>query len=135
MSKFFLFLARLLFSGLFLFSAYGHFANTKGMAGYAASKGVPSSELGVQVSGAVFGFGALGVLTGWFPRLGAWLIALQLIPISYYMHPFWKEEDAQKKQGEMVNFLKNSSLIGSAILIAELNKAVAKSNKAAKAAN
>jgi hypothetical protein len=34
------------------------------------------------------------------------------------MHAFWKEADPQRRQGEMVNFLKNMALVGAALLAA-----------------
>ncbi len=108
-------IARILFVLLFLGSAFGHLAQSNAMAQYAAYKGAPGGRFGVIATGVTFGLGALSVLLGVFGDLGALLLAATLIPVSFFMHAHWKEEDAQAKQAEMVNFNKNLGLIGGAL--------------------
>ena len=54
-------------------------------------------------------------LLGIYGDLGALIIAATLVPISIFMHAFWKESDAQAKMTEQVAFNKNVALIGGAL--------------------
>lgn len=108
---------RILLAVIFLLSAVGHLTQSKGMAQYAASKGVPAAEAGVIASGLVFAVGGLAILLGIWTDLAALAIVLVLIPVTLMMHPFWKETDAQAKQGEQINFNKNLALIGGLLIL------------------
>lgn len=108
-------IARLLFTLLFLGSAFGHIAKADAMAGYAAYKGAPGGKAGVILSGVALGVGALSVLLGIYGDLGALLLAVTLIPITFFMHAYWKETDPQAKQTEQITFNKNVALIGGAL--------------------
>ncbi|MDT0445237.1 DoxX family protein [Streptomyces johnsoniae] len=108
---------RILFVPLFLSSAVGHLTQSKGMAGYAAAKGVPLPQASVLGSGAFMLVGALSVLLGVWPDLGALLLALFLIPTAVFMHPFWKETDAGARQSEMIQFNKDLALGGAALML------------------
>lgn len=108
-------IGRILFSLIFIISAFGHFqAATISLA---ASKGVPFATLLVPLSGILVFTGALSILTGYWTKWGAWLIVLFLIPVTFTMHAFWADTDPMMKQMNMVMFLKNLSLIGGAILL------------------
>lgn len=108
-------IARILFAVLFLFSALGHLTQADAMAQYAAYKKAPGGKFGVIFSGLLMGVGALSVLLGVYGDIGALLIVAALLPITFFMHAFWKETDAQAKQTEMVSFNKNVALIGGAL--------------------
>lgn len=108
---------RILFVLLFLGSGYGHLAQTEAMAGYAASKGVPSARLATQLTGVLIIVGALMVLLGVWADLGALLLVLFLVPTALLMHAFWKESDPQARQLEMIQFQKDMALAGAALLI------------------
>ncbi|PXX62506.1 putative membrane protein YphA (DoxX/SURF4 family) [Nocardia tenerifensis] len=110
-------IGRVLFSVLFLSSALGHFTQTEAMAGYSASKGVPMAKLAVLGSGALFGLGGLSVLLGVWADLGSLVIAVVLLVTAVMMHSFWKETDAQAKQGEMIHFNKNLALVGATLML------------------
>ena len=110
-------IARVLFALIFLFSAIGHVTQADAMAGYAKYKGAPGGKGGVIASGVAMGLGALSIALGVFGDVGALLIAASLIPISFFMHAFWKESDAQAKQTEQIAFNKNVGLIGGALAL------------------
>jgi uncharacterized membrane protein YphA (DoxX/SURF4 family) len=110
-------IARILFALIFAFSAIGHLTQADAMAGYAKFKGAPGGKLGVIGSGVTMGLGALMILLGVYGDLGALLIAATLIPITFFMHAFWKESDAQAKQTEQISFNKNVGLIGGALAL------------------
>src|SRR5665811_808937 len=88
-------IARIVFAYLFLGSAIGHLTQSKAMAGYAASRKVPSPQLAVLASGVLILLGGLMVLLGVWGDLGALFLIVFLIPTAFLMHGFWKETDAQ----------------------------------------
>ncbi|MDT0341826.1 DoxX family protein [Streptomyces litchfieldiae] len=110
-------IGRILFIPLFLNSAIGHLTQTKMMAGYAGSKGLPAPQASVLGSGVVMLLGALSVLLGVWADLGALLLAIFLIPTAVLMHPFWKESDATARQNEMIQFFKDISLAGASLML------------------
>ena len=73
---------RILFSFYFIKSGVNHFLKLEGMTGYAASKGVPLPELAVIVTGILLFTGGLSILTGYFPKIGAYLLIAFFIPVS-----------------------------------------------------
>jgi putative oxidoreductase len=112
-----LLVGRILFGLVFLGSAMGHLTQTDAMAGYAGSKGVPAARAATIVSGVVMVVGALLVILGWWGDLGALLLALFLIPTAFVMHAFWKETEPMEKQMEQIQFMKDLSLAGAALVL------------------
>lgn len=108
-------IARILFALIFLLSAVGHLTKSADMAQYAQFKGAPGGRVGVILSGVAMGIGALMVLLGIYGDIGALLVFATLIPVSFYMHAYWKESDAQAKQADQVSFNKNIGLMGGAL--------------------
>lgn len=111
-------IGRLIFGGYFLYNGVNHFLNRKMLVDYARSKGVPAPDVAVAASGLLILAGGLSVLTGLQPKVGAGLISAFLLGVSPQMHAFWKEQDAQQRMHEMVNFTKNMALVGSSLLVA-----------------
>lgn len=110
-------IGRVLFVILFLSSAFGHFTQTKNMAGYAQSKGVPMPELAVLGSGVLLLLGGLSILLGIWADLGALLLVIMLIPTAVIMHRFWDETDTETTQTEMIQFNKDIALAGAALML------------------
>ncbi|WP_407559953.1 DoxX family protein [Streptomyces sp. 184] len=110
-------IGRILFVPLFLSSAVGHLTQTKQMGQYAAAKGVPAAEPATAASGVLMLVGGLSVLLGVWADLGALLLLVFLVPTALLMHTFWKEEDPQSKQMEMIQFSKDISLAGAALML------------------
>lgn len=110
-------IGRVLFAAIFLLSAVGHFAQADGMAQYAQAKGVPNAKAGVVASGVLALLGAVSIVFGIWLDLGALLIVAFLIPVTFFMHPFWKESDAQARQMEQISFNKNVALLGGALIL------------------
>lgn len=110
-------IGRILFVFLFLGSAFGHLTQSKQMAGYAESRGVPMAKVAVPASGVLLAVGGLMVLLGIWADLGALLLVLFLVPTAVLMHAFWKETDAQSKQMEMIQFNKDMALAGAALML------------------
>jgi putative oxidoreductase len=107
---------RILYSIIFLTTLLGHFKPET--IAYAASKGVPFPNILVPFSAILAAAGALSLVAGYKTRTGAWLIVLFLVPVTFFMHAFWKETDPMQVQVQTSAFLKNISLLGAALMIA-----------------
>lgn len=112
-----LLVGRVLFALLFINSGVAHITKLQAMTGYAQFKKVPAPKVAVLLTGLMLIVGALLVAVGYYADLGALILAIFLIPAAFMMHNFWTIEDAQAKQGETINFFKNLSLAGAALVI------------------
>jgi putative oxidoreductase len=112
-------IGRMLFGGFFIYNAYNHFVRVDALAGYAAHQGVPHARLAVLGSGALIFFGGLSVFLGVHTNWGAWAIVAFLIPITYQMHPYWKEH-GEGRAMQQIQFNKNVALLGAALMLAAL---------------
>jgi len=111
-------LGRLLFSALFLRSAYSHLTKVKMMAGYAQAVGhVPAPEVAVVGTGVMLLLGGLSILLGFHPRIGAALLVAFLIPVAFIMHAYWKIQDPMQRAGDAAQFWKDIALAGAALYI------------------
>ncbi|MFM1788840.1 MAG: hypothetical protein RLZZ12_189 [Actinomycetota bacterium] len=110
-------IGRVLFALIFINSGIAHLTKLKDMTGYAQFKKVPAPKLAVIVTGLMLIIGGLYIVFGVYADLGALLLALFLVPTAFMMHNFWTIQDPQAKQGEMINFFKNLSLAGAALII------------------
>ena len=110
-------LGRLFFALIFLMAAPGNF--TKQGIAYAASQGVPLASIGVPLMGVISLVGGLSILLGYRARIGACLIALFLLVVTPVMHKFWGLTDPMMAQMQMINFMKNLSMLGGALLITQ----------------
>lgn len=113
-------IGRILLGGYFLFSGYNHFKDSEAMTGYAASKEVPLPKVSVIITGILLALGGLSVLLGTIPQLGILLLILFLLPTTFMMHDFWNAE-AEAKQAEQINFMKNLALIGALLMLLTLS--------------
>lgn len=114
---------RLLFGGYFVLSGLNHFLKTEQMAGWLESKGVPQPELLTYFTGGQLILGGALVLLALRPVIGVGALALFLIVVSPTMHDFWNME-GQEKQNHMVNFLKNTALLGALLIMIGAQSAV-----------
>jgi len=103
---------RILVGGFFVFNAFHHFKNINMMAGFSRSKGVPAPKLAVGGSGILLLLGGLSLLLGFHPSIGALLLVIFLLGVSFTMHNFWASQDPQAKMGDMIHFMKNFAMIG-----------------------
>ncbi|MEY3345234.1 MAG: hypothetical protein RLZZ581_28 [Actinomycetota bacterium] len=110
-------LGRVLFALIFINSGIAHLTKLQAMTGYAQYKKVPAAKLSVIVTGLMLIIGGLYVALGVYADLGALLLAIFLIASAFLMHNFWTIQDEQAKQGETINFFKNLSLAGAALII------------------
>jgi putative oxidoreductase len=108
-------LGRLLFTMIFLPTIVTHFSSSTIQ--YAASAGVPIPQILVPLSGVIAFLGGMSILLGYKARTGACLLIVFLIPVTLFMHHFWTFQDPTMHQMQKVNFMKNLSMIGAALLI------------------
>jgi len=106
---------RVLFALIFVIASWGHFSRAE--AAYAASQGVPLATLLVPLSGFLTLGGGLSVALGYRARLGAAVLVVFLVPVTWMMHPFWNVSDPDLMQTQQVMFLKNVSMLGAALLL------------------
>ena len=106
---------RALFAAIFILASGGHFS--AGTIQHAADLGVPFANLLVPASGILSLLGGISVLLGYRTRLGAALLVLFLVPVTFTMHAFWAVPDPQAAQVQMVMFMKNLGLLGGALLL------------------
>ena len=105
-------IGRVIVGGFFLMNGFSHFAKLNMMAGYAKSKGIPAPALAVGGTGVILLLGGASLLLGYHPTIGAALLVIFLLGVSFSIHNFWTIQDQQAKMAEMTNFLKNMALLG-----------------------
>ena len=110
-------IGRLLFAGFFINSGISHLQNRKSMAAYARAKGVPQPELAVTLSAVPLLIGGASVLLGVKPKLGAMALLGFLAGVSPMMHDFWRDEDPETRNNNMIKFMKNMALAGGALAL------------------
>lgn len=106
---------RFLYSFIFLRTIMNHF--TADAVGYAVFSGVPVPSVLVPLSGVLAIIGAISIILGYKTKWGALLIVAFLIPVTLFMHAFWKETDPMEVQRQMTSFMKNTSMLGAALII------------------
>ncbi|MCX8050684.1 MAG: DoxX family protein [Chlorobi bacterium] len=110
-------IGRILLCLLFLTSGLTfHF--TQQAVQYAEAQGVPMASLLVPLSGILEIVGALSVIVGYRAKLGAWLLVVFLVPVTFMMHNFWAVADPMQRQIQMMMFMKNLGMLGGVLLVA-----------------
>ena len=111
---------RFFFALIFLMAGANHFSGQT--IAFVAWQGVPQASFVVPFSGVLAIAGGLSILLGYRAKLGAWLIVLFLIPVTLMMHKFWAVQDPMMAQIQMILFMKNVSMLGSALLISQFGE-------------
>jgi uncharacterized membrane protein len=112
---------RVMFTLIFFLSGITHFTGT---ADYVRlmPEAIPWRTFWVLVSGLVELIGAAMILTNRYPRLGAWLIVLFLVPVTVSVHgvDMIANPDERMRQMQLSFFLKGVTMTGAALLITQL---------------
>jgi putative oxidoreductase len=108
-------IGRVLFALIFIASVVGHFSSAE--ISEAAAHGVPLATILVPLAGLIALVGGVSVLLGYRARFGALLLLVFLVPVTLIMHKFWGLPDPQTAMLQKINFMKNTSLIGTCLLI------------------
>ena len=115
--KFLFPLGRFLFALNFVLAFPWHF--THEAIQDAINQGVPLACALVPLSGVLALAGGFSVAIGYKERWGAWALVAFLIPVTLWMHAFWRLGDPHRAFVEQVMFLKNLSMLGGAMLISQ----------------
>lgn len=110
---------RTLFALVVGYLALGNLRDLQGSIAYAESKGAPFAAVGVPLGSTLLLAGALSILLGVYPFVGALAIAGFLVPVTPLMHDFWNAE-GQAAENEQIHFLKNVGLLGATFLLLAL---------------
>jgi len=110
-------LGRVMLAFIFLMSAVGNkIPQFEATAGYMAAEGVPLPKLMLVGAIAFLILGSLSVIAGFKARLGAALLLVFLVLATYFFHDFWTFE-GQERQTQMIQFMKNISLMGAMVFL------------------
>lgn len=110
-------LGRLVLGIYFLRAAKSHLVNSRMLANYAASQGVPSPRFAVIGSGLLLLAGGLGIILGVYVIWALLALVIFLVPVTFQMHAFWKVSDPNTKMMQSVNFWKNLALLGAVLML------------------
>ncbi len=110
-------IGRSIFGGYFIYSGINHFMHREQLSQYANAKRLPSADAMVMASGAAMILGGSSIVLGVKPKLGVLAIAGFLASVSPTMHDFWRSEDPNQRQNDLINFSKNVALIGGALAL------------------
>jgi putative oxidoreductase len=117
--------ARTLLAGIFVVGGWDSFQNPKAKVDPAREAGTPITErLGiqadavdlVQVTGATQVVGGVMLAMGWMPRLAALTLGATLVPTTIGAHRFWEAHDPDRRKAQLVQALKNASILGGLIM-------------------
>jgi putative oxidoreductase len=114
--KYVLLLGRVLFSSIFIMKSFCHFSGEA--IARSTELGVPAAPFLVPLAGLLALLGGLSILLGYKAKIGAWLLVIFLLPITFVMHRFWEVKDGHLVLLQHLCFIKNVSLLGASLMIA-----------------
>jgi putative oxidoreductase len=114
------FAGRLLFTLIFFLSGVTHFTDIEGYVSL-MHEAIPFRHFWVLISGAVELVGASMILFDRSARLGGWLIAIFLIPVTITVHGYEMvyADGAEMRAIQLSFFLKGLAMTGCALLISQ----------------
>jgi putative oxidoreductase len=111
-------LGRVLLSTIFLMSAVGNkIPHFNDCAQVMAKEGVPAPQFLLVGAIAFLIAGSLSVIVGYKARIGAALLLVFLVLATYFFHDFWTQTDPHAQQEQMIQFMKNLSMMGAMLLV------------------
>ena len=105
---------RVLFVGLFAYSARGHIRNHARYAGIARGK-LPIPGVAGWPTGVFLLAADVSIVAGIWPDVGSLMIAAFLVPTTLLFHRFWTLTDAAARRPQEGFFYRNVSLLGAAL--------------------
>jgi putative oxidoreductase len=115
---------RIMFALIFFLSGITHFTSLSEYVALMPAV-IPFRAFWVMISALVELLGATLVVTNRYPRFGAWLIVLFLIPVTITVHGtgMVSDPDARMRAIQTSFFLKGVTMAGAALLITQLGVA------------
>ncbi|KPJ52085.1 hypothetical protein AMJ39_08680 [candidate division TA06 bacterium DG_24] len=105
-------IARIFVAAIFLMAGAGKIANPAGTQEYMAAHGMPYTWLFLLGAIVVEILGGLSLVLGLKARLGAWVLALFLVPTTLIFHTEFSD------QMQLILFMENIAIIGGLLMIA-----------------
>lgn len=113
-------IGRFLLSLIFIMSGIGKLFDWSGTAAYMRSEGMVAVPFFLIMAVLFEVLGGLSLLLGFKARWGALALIVFLIPTTLIFHDFWTYGDPQMRQLQMINFMKNLSIMGGLFLVFSL---------------
>ena len=107
---------RIFLASIFLMSGIGKVGGFAGTAGYIGSKGLPMAEVLLAITIVIEIGAALMLILGWKAKIGAALLFVWMIPVTFLFHNFWAVPPADQ-QMQTIMFMKNLGLMGGMLYI------------------
>lgn len=108
---------RILLGLLFVLSGFGKIAGFDGTVGYIASQHLPVPSVIAVLTILVELGGGLALVTGFYTRQAALVLAAFTLLAGFVFHAFWAAPEAAKMM-QQINFLKNLSIAGGMLVLA-----------------
>ena len=108
---------RILLGLLFVLSGFGKIAGFEGTVGYIASQHLPLPTLVAALTILIELGGGLALVTGFYTRQAAFLLAGFTLLAAFIFHAFWAAPEAARTM-QQINFLKNLSIAGGMLVLA-----------------
>lgn len=109
--------SRILFSSVFIVSAIGNLKNLDHASKITAASGVPFPKLLTVLASLLSLLGGISIVLGFQVEIGAVLVLLFLIPVTFTTHRFWKYTDPREAGMQQAHFWKNIGLIGGSLFL------------------
>lgn len=103
---------RILLSIIFITAGWGKLTALGGTAGYFGSIGLPVPMVAAIIATAVELLGGIAILTGFFTRPAAYILALFCIATAFIAHADFAD------QNQSIHFMKNLSMAGGFLVLA-----------------
>ena len=108
---------RILLGLLFVLSGFGKIAGFEGTVGYIAAQNLPMPTVIAIVTILVELGGGLALVTGFYTRQAALVLAGFTLLAAFVFHAFWAAPEAARMM-QQINFLKNLSIAGGMLVLA-----------------
>ncbi|MGO8686566.1 MAG: DoxX family protein [Candidatus Dormibacteria bacterium] len=112
----FLLAGRILFAGLFVFSARGHIQRHPQYVRIATGK-LPIAFLAGVPTGIYLLLASVSIAAGIWPDIGSLMIAAFVLPAALFFHPFWTIQDPAARRTQEGGFYRNVTLLGAALAL------------------
>lgn len=109
-------LARIFIAQIFLISGYFKIVGFNGTEAMIAKQGLPFATVLLVITIIIEVGAALMILLGWKARIGALLLFLWMIPVTYFFHNFWTMEGGPAMINQIM-FQKNLAMMGAMLYI------------------
>jgi putative oxidoreductase len=110
-------IGRIILGAYWLMAGFNHLKNLDSVSEYAKAKGTPFPKLAVAGTGVVLLAGGLSILLGVCTKVGIAILVIFLVAAAFQIHSYWEMDDAQMKQTDMINFMKNMALAGALLML------------------